>query len=79
MEYKKNRHSVYRLQYHLVLVTKYRHKVINKGMNERLKEITYNICKEDHLHIAFESSSKTQLSKLDIIGNHTCGVHLIVY
>ena len=68
MEYKKNRHSVYRLQYHLVLVTKYRHKVINKEMNEKLKEIAYNIfedswkCKiieieseEDHLHIAFES------------------------
>ena len=61
----------------MVLVTKYRHKVINKEMNERLKEIAYNIfegswkCKiieieseEDHLHIAFESNPQTQLLKL---------------
>jgi len=43
MDYKTNRHAVYRLQYHLVVVTKYRHEVINKDMNIRLKEIAYNI------------------------------------
>lgn len=77
MEFNKNRHSIYKLQYHLVVVTKYRHRVINKEVNIRLKEIAYNIfeeswkCKiieieseEDHLHIAFESNPQTQLSKL---------------
>ena len=77
MEYKKNRHSIYRLQYHLVVVTKYRHKVINKEMNERLKEIAYDIfenrwkceiieieSESDHLHIAFEAYPQIQLSKL---------------
>jgi len=39
MDYKKNRHAIYKLQYHLVVVTKYRHKVITKEINERLKEI----------------------------------------
>lgn len=77
MEYNKNRHSIYKLQYHLVVVTKYRHKVIKKEINERLKEIAYNIfegswkCKiieieseTDHLHIAFEATPQTELSKL---------------
>jgi len=29
-DYKTNRHSCYNLKYHLVVITKYRHKVINK-------------------------------------------------
>ena len=77
MDYKANRHAVYRLQYHLVVVTKYRHEVINKDMNIRLKEIAYNIFEDswqceiieieseaDHLHIAFEAYPQIQLSKL---------------
>jgi len=77
MQYNKNRHSVYKLQYHLVVVTKYRHKVINKEINTRLKEIAHNIFEhswkctiiaiegeKDHLHIAFEATPQTQLSKL---------------
>lgn len=77
MEYNSNRHSIYKLQFHLVVVTKYRHKVINSNINERLKEITKDIfenrwklkiieieSESDHLHIAFESNPQTQLSKL---------------
>jgi putative transposase len=77
MQYSKNRHSIYKLQYHLVVVTKYRHKCINKDINNRLKEIAYDIfenrwklkileieSEKDHLHIAFESNPQTQLSKL---------------
>jgi putative transposase len=77
MNYNTNRHSIYKLEYHLVVVTKYRHKVINKEINERLKEIAYDIFENrwklkiieieselDHLHIAFESNPQTQLSKL---------------
>ena len=77
IEYKKNRHSIYRLQYHLVVVTKYRHKVINKEINQRLKEIAYNIFEKswnceiieiesetDYLHIVFEAYPQIQLSKL---------------
>jgi len=77
MHFKTNRHSVYNLQFHLVVVTKYRNKVINKEIKNKLKEIAYNIFEEkwnlkileieselDHLHIAFESNPQTQLSKL---------------
>jgi putative transposase len=38
-EYNSNRHSIFKLQFHLVVVTKFRHRVINKEVNIRLKEI----------------------------------------
>lgn len=33
-EYHRNRHSIYKLQYHLVVVTKYRHPVITGGARQ---------------------------------------------
>lgn len=77
MDLDKNRHSVYKLFYHLVVVTKYRRDVINKDINERLKQIAISIFEKawnvkivqmetecDHIHILFESSPQIQLSKL---------------
>lgn len=58
-----NNHSVFLLNYHLVLVVKYRRRVIDDNISERLKEIfnyifkKYNITLEewnhdyDHIHI----------------------------
>ena len=75
-DYKKNRHSVYKLQYHLVVITKYRKKCINKALLERLKEISFSLFekwnaeiievsgKTDHIHILFEAPPQVQLSKL---------------
>jgi putative transposase len=75
-QYNKNRHSIYKLQYHLVVVTKYRHKAINKEISNRLKEIANELfgkwkceileieCEADHLHILFESMPQIQPSKL---------------
>ena len=70
--YYTNRHAVYLLQYHLVVVTKYRHKVINNELKDRLIEISYSIIEsdwkskiisintdEDHVHILFETSPQT--------------------
>lgn len=77
MEFNSNRHSVFRLQFHLVVVTKYRLKVINQQMNARLKELAHRVFEEcwglkileietesDHIHILFESNPQTDLSKL---------------
>lgn len=77
VDYKKNRHSCYKLTYHLVVVTKYRNKVINKEILERLNEIfTYimeeswgcNILEfngeEDHIHVLFEAPPQVELAKL---------------
>ena len=70
-----NAHSVFSLYYHLVLVTKYRRKVINDEISQRLREMfdkistNYKIdCLEwnhdiDHVHIMFRAQPKSALSK----------------
>ncbi|SKC91903.1 IS200/IS605 family transposase [Maledivibacter halophilus] len=75
MKLDNNNHSVFLLKYHLVLVTKYRRKVIDDNINERLKEIFNYICKKynitleewnhdnDHVHILFRAHPNSQLSK----------------
>lgn len=73
--YDHNSHSVYMLYYHLVLVVKYRRKVINDVRSERAKEIFSYIAPkygitleernhdEDHVHIMFRAKPKSELSK----------------
>lgn len=75
-EFKKNRHAIYKLTYHLVVTTKYRHPCINNVMHERLKEIANDLftkwdCEilemngeEDHVHILFDAPPQIQLSKI---------------
>lgn len=70
-----NNYSVFRLTYHLVLVIKYRRKVINDDISNRLKEIfeyispKYNITLEewnhdnDNVDLLFRSSPNTEISK----------------
>ena len=77
MRLQTNRHSVHCLQYHLVVVTKYRKEVINKDINNELVLIAKNIFKvkntgkiieintdKDHIHILFSVGPQVQLSKL---------------
>ena len=75
MKLDRNRHSVYLLNYHLILVIKYRKKVINNMISDRLKDIFEYIAKDygitliewnhgnDHVHILFKSIPKTNISK----------------
>ena len=75
MKFDSNNHSVFMLQYHLVLVTKYRKRVINDTISVRLREIfdyiasNYNISveewnhDEDHVHIHFRAHPNSELSK----------------
>ncbi len=75
MKLDNNNHSVFSMYYHLVLVIKYRKKVIDKKISKRLKEIfeyiapNYNITviewndDIDHLHILFKGHPNTQLTK----------------
>ncbi len=70
-----NNHSVFLLHYHLVLVVKYRRKVIDKDISNRLKEIfeyiapNYNITivewndDIDHIHVLFKGQPNTELTK----------------
>ena len=41
-----NAHSVYLMYYHLIMVVKYRRKVINDPISERAKEIRENFGKK---------------------------------
>ncbi|CCJ33043.1 IS200/IS605 family transposase [Caloramator australicus] len=75
MDLDNNNHSLFLLYYHLVLVTKYRRKVIDDNISNRLKEIfekiqdNYNITLQewnhdkDHIHILFKAHPNTELSK----------------
>jgi len=77
MELRKNRHSVYKLNYHLIIVIKKRRKLLTPAIGEELRNIVIKIVEEkwgcvisefgfesDHIHIAFEAPPQVQLSKL---------------
>ena len=75
MKLRSNNHSVFAIHFHLILVVKYRKKVINDSISKRLKDIfcyiedDYNIALEewnhdiDHVHILFRSHPNTNISK----------------
>ena len=74
--YRTNRHSCYLLEYHLVVVTKYRHPVLKGAIKVYLLDQTKTIFDSwhctikavntdlDHIHILFEAPPQVQLSKL---------------
>ncbi len=75
VELDNNNHSVFLMYYHLVFVVKYRRKVIDEKISNRLKEIfeyiapNYNIVLQewnhdkDHVHILFKAQPNSELSK----------------
>ena len=75
MELDNNAHSVFLMHYHLVLVVKYRRKVFDDSISDRVKEIfeyistKYNITLQewnydkDHVHILFTAHQNTVISK----------------
>lgn len=70
-----NKSSVFLMYYHLVLVTKYRRKVIDDSVSNYAKAIFERIAKryhitlvewnydKDHVHIIFKGQPKTELTK----------------
>ena len=75
MKLDNNNHSVFLIFYHLVLVIKYRRKVIDDTVSMRLRETfeyiqsNYNIeflewnHDQDHVHILFKAHPNSELSK----------------
>jgi putative transposase len=69
-------HCVFSLHFHLVIVTKYRRKVISNEMKKRLGEIFSNTLRKweceliefngeaDHVHLLFSATPKPSLSAL---------------
>ena len=76
-KYDTNKHSVFLLQYHLLLVVKYRRGVIDEKICNRLKEIFEYIANKeqyqleilefnsdnDHIHVLFKAQLKSEISK----------------
>ncbi|MEI3614113.1 IS200/IS605 family transposase [Pseudogracilibacillus sp. SO30301A] len=74
MQYNRNRHAAYKLTYHLVVVTKYRHPVINNQIKKRLEEIAHDLfarwkceileinSEEDYFHILFDAPPQINLA-----------------
>jgi len=73
----KSSHAFYSLQYHLILVVKYRRPALkNEKVRERLKEIFWSLQdkvgieiiaqepSKDHVHILFKATPKTNLVKV---------------
>ena len=70
-----NAHSVFLLHYHLIMVVKYRRRVIDDAISDRARNIfeyiapSYGITLEewnhdiDHVHVMFRAQPKTELSK----------------
>lgn len=75
MNLQSNNHSVFALYYHLILVVKYRRKVIDDSISARLREIFEYIAPKyaikveewghdiDHVHVMFTAQPKSELSK----------------
>ena len=75
MNFDTNNHSVFSLNYHLIMVVKYRRKVINDTISNRLKEMFEYIGKMyhitliewnhdiDHVHVLFKACPNTEISK----------------
>jgi putative transposase len=78
MKYKldKSSHAVFSLQYHLVLIIKYRRKALcDETIRERLKNLVWGLAKqlgveiiaqepaEDHIHVLFKAKPSTNLVK----------------
>ena len=75
MDLDRNSHSVYNLNYHLVLVVKYRGKAIHNEVSNRLKEIFEYVTRSygititewgsdlDHIHCLFKAKPSINISK----------------
>lgn len=76
MKLDSNNHSVFALHYHLVMCIKYRRKVINDSISDRLKDMFADIAPNygveliewnhdiDHVHLLFKAKPNTEISKL---------------
>ncbi|CDO05120.1 Transposase [Oceanobacillus picturae] len=75
MKLDSNNHSVFLMHYHLVLVVKYRRKVVDDTISDYAKDKFVSLCEKynitlvewnhdmDHVHILFKAQPNSELSK----------------
>ena len=85
MELKRNSNAVYLLNYHIILVVKYRKKIfVNDEIIERAKELMRKIsdendvevinqeCGDDHIHLIVSTKPTLQLTKyINLLKGHS--------
>lgn len=85
MELKRNSNAVYLLNYHIILVVKYRKKIfVNNEIIERAKELMRKIssendvevinqeCGDDHIHLMVSTKPTLQLTKyINLLKGHS--------
>jgi len=76
MDYRRGSHTTYRIEYHFVWVTKYRHKVLAGEVAERLRDLVRQACdrseveilsgvvSSDHVHILVSAPPKLAPSEI---------------
>ena len=76
VEYKKGSHTIYDIKNHFVWVTKYRYRVLDKSIGERLRELIRQGCQtmgitivkgsvgKDHVHILVSCPTHLSPSKI---------------
>ena len=76
VDYKKGSHTVYDIKYHVVWVTKYRYKILHKGIGQRLRELLRQGCEtigvtivqgsigKDHVHMLLSCPTTIAPSKI---------------
>ncbi len=75
MEFDTNNHSVFCLNYHLIMCVKYRRRVIDDAVSERLRQIFERLAEPyhilvtewnhdiDHVHVLFRAQPHSEISK----------------
>ena len=70
-----NNHSVFSMHYHLIFVVKYRRRVIDDAISDKLRRMFISIGEpykltveewnhdKDHIHVMFRAEPKSELSK----------------
>ena len=64
MEYRKGSHSVYDIKYHMIWVTKYRHKVLSGQVAMRLRDLVRQSCEARDVVIVRGNISKEHVHLL---------------
>lgn len=76
MDYRYGSHTVYKIEYHFVWVTKYRYKVLQGDVGQRVRELVRQTCEafeirilkevvsKDHIHILVSAPSEMAPSEI---------------
>ena len=65
MRYLSTGHAVFKLCYHLVIITKYRKKILLGNFNNDIKQYIFDICQERHWYIKRMETDKDHIHIFD--------------